>query len=670
MSARSDRAVLSKGTVVAVDDDVWTIVEFDLPSERVVAMSGSRTMELTVAEAADALIRAEMLTSSPRPVHDDDVAVVGLSMKAAARYRFQVSVVRFVTGTATIRDVDGLLFTGDHGDFDLAHWKAGSMDARIGHVRTCLSKRKKLGTLGPGQFVCGVSTIKGWCRQVRMSGELALLPARRSGEIEDRVHETFRASVDRQVAALATGSTVTQKTIRLLALDACQQAGIEAADVGSDRATRLYVKDRMTAAVGSAKTAKQRQSRALKPDPGYPGSTALSAMQQVELDQHTVDVVTSDGEKVCRYTIIAAVDSYTGYALAVRCEKPSANSAIVGRAIFDLLANRRLLDSVERAHIYSGLPDHIEVSEEVMYGLVNAVTVDRGPEFVNHHVRETCSRAGVQIVVCAPRAPIQKPVVEAMFGAVRSAAQLLPGYVGSSPDHRGTTVTADGVPVPPSVFESFIRAALSLHNDTPNRPVPGGLKSTPRERFLASLAHRGHLSVLTQPQSLYPFLQRIDRPLTSKGLQLKNRTYRCAQLYEWWSGLDDRKVPARVDDRDVSRIYVPHPDPRDGRWLEVPDAHAPSRGGYSAEFLATVKKKVGARTTNELTRAIDNVLVGAVKHPFTQLQQTIENDRVRQAALDQARSARTAEPPQPDAPDRPAELPRSSTGELPLADAF
>lgn len=674
MSAAPDRRQLAEGVAVSVDDEVWTVVQLDLVGGSVVVATGQRTRKLSVEAAMNGLARATQITCGVVPVVDDDIATADLSQRAADRYRFQVRVVRFVNGGAEIGDVEDLLFAGEDGTFDLGRWAEESVGARIRHVQGCLERRQSLGTLRPGQFVAGESTIKQWRAAVRDRGESALLRRRRHTEPDDLLDPRFIEAVDELAAGLSTGSTLTQKAVLQRAVDACEAQGLTVSEIGSARARARYVGDAFKKATGSAKTAKQRRTDSLRPAPGYGGNRARWAMQQVEMDQHTIDLVTSSGRHVTRYTMVGAADSVSGEALALRMGKPSIDRATTALVFYDLLSNRPLLDADARARVYAGIPELIYVGEHVSFGPVFAVTVDRGSEFVNRHVYEVCSRAGITVVICAPRQPTQKPVIEAMFGAVHAAAQLLPGFVGSSPDHRGTRITLSDTAVPPSVVEAAMRAGLSLYNDTPNRAVPGGGKSTPRERFLLSLAQRGHLHALVQPQNLYMFLPRHDLTLTNGGLRKDNRIYDCQELHSeaWWGNRHGSRVPARVDDRDRSRIFVPHPDPQDGRWLSVPDNNAPTEHGYSAEWLADLAKTVGARGTNALKEAVDLTIMGAVRHPFNELQQTIERDRVAQSARD--RAAAEVKPVQGTLRDYDrapvVEIPRTAAGELPLADAF
>ena len=239
---------------------------------------------------------------------------------------------------------------------------------------------------------------------------------------------------------------------------------------------------------------------------------------------------------------------------------------------------------------------------------------DHGSIFVSRHFQTLCAEFGISLMLSRPKKPNDNAHIERLHETYQRAAQQIPGFKGRAVHERGTFVTDQPLLTVPEFTAHLHRfIALDYHrqpHDGLTLPGAPGIRLTPLEMHDALTEATGRLTVAQHPDLLYQFLPiKWLRP-GHAGVEYKNLTYDAEVLKDFRSvpmgrfRERDNAVPFHYDPRDVTRLWLRHPDtdriheiPWRGRHL----IHAPLADLVRDRALARIKERGGNRVLNKTT---------------------------------------------------------------------
>ncbi|NYD53588.1 transposase InsO family protein [Microbacterium pseudoresistens] len=337
---------------------------------------------------------------------------------------------------------------------------------------------------------------------------------------------------------------------------------------------------------GSAKT---RESLALQPDGTFGTRTALRPGELVEMDSTRIDVMLRIDEKtIGRPELTILLDVATRSILAAMLRPEGTKSvdlvAVLARA---LVPYGRRMEGVRetRRLISTAWADNQLVEQERFerlrlaqpYVFPDAITTDRGRNYLSRHFRAACEALKISLITSAPHTPTDKPHVERAFGAINSMLlQHAKGYVGRSVEHRGRDTDADSsalltIAQAQELIEDWI--AVEWQNrphDGLRDPLHPRIKLSPNEMCRAFRAYVPELHVPLTRDDYIALLPVHYRVLNRYGVIIDHRVYNSERLKGMWRRKSNDKVrngrwPIRVDPYNLHVVWLE----RDGEFIPL-----------------------------------------------------------------------------------------------------
>jgi putative transposase len=302
-------------------------------------------------------------------------------------------------------------------------------------------------------------------------------------------------------------------------------------------------------AIAKGRSANPAHARRLKARPGYILATGLLDVCQIDhtpADIQFVEVIDGVGLVVGRPSLTVMVDVFSrailGFCLTL--EKPSSLSVA--------LCLQQALTPKAPWLAAHGLGAH----DWPMFGRPRVLVVDRAKEFKGNAFGRGCDEFGITIRPRHKGNVHQGGVIERLLGALNMVLRTLPGQTGNSVMDRNNYPSEVRARLSFANLEACVALAVLEHNAKPNE----------KTLDIPDQIWRAHASGLQSHQDdpdpvLIAFLPGGDRRLTPQGVSVNAIDYFAPWLGELVPRRDRiGKLAMRTDPRDLSNIYLRHPD--------------------------------------------------------------------------------------------------------------
>lgn len=473
-----------------------------------------------------------------------------------------------------------------------------------------------------------------------------LLPGRSSGgrgrsrvsvEVDTVIGDVLRARyLRRQRPSVAS--------VHRSILRACRLRGLPAPSRGTVERRIAALEPRVVAAARGGPDA----ARPLRSAGGEP-PRLQRLLEQVQIDHTVIDLVVVDDQlrsPVGRPYLTVAIDvlSRSIVGLVVTLDPPSTTS--VGLCLSHMVADKQVW--IEQLGAAASWP---------MSGKPEEVFVDNGAEFHSEALTRGCEEHGIVLTYRPEGAPHYGGVVERLIGTLMREVHELPGTTFSNPADRGTYDSDVTAALTLSELQRWLVLLVSAYHqqvhDTLGRP-PAAVWAEHASELPPTVVH--------DPTAfLVDFLPVLRRRLTRTGVQIDHIQYyadalkpliaRRAQL--------DRLV-VRLDPRDLSRIWVLHPDT---------DTYLPIGYRYqSRPAISQWEQRAAAARLREQGRSeVDEQALFDTVETMRQISDTAQRSS---RSARRARARRPATPRETPAADPPRTEPAAAAAEAPLVQPF
>lgn len=338
--------------------------------------------------------------------------------------------------------------------------------------------------------------------------------------------------------------------------------------------------------------ARQRYVRSAAAVPAPTGAPVVASRpgQVVVLDSTPLPVKVLDdvfGTPITVHLTIA-LDAYTHSIVAFRLTPVAESSVEVAMLLRDVLSPLPMRPGwgEDMAWPYPGVPAALvtDLAGGPVAGLPfftpEAITVDHGAAFKNHHLVEVARTLGVDVLPARAMRPTDKAACERAFAAIQSLLlELVPGWRGIDVADRGTDPEADAawtVAEMEHLLASWIVAVWQNRRLDQHAPAwdPSG-RHSPNTLFAAAAARDGISLEIPRPQLYYELLPvhfvKVDprRGVKVGGLWYGARSAAldpCCGVPAPRGGRQTGKWAVRRDPRDCRQVFIE----LDGTWHALP----------------------------------------------------------------------------------------------------
>lgn len=376
-------------------------------------------------------------------------------------------------------------------------------------------------------------------------------------------------------------------------------------------------------------SAKSKRSIANRPPSVYGRLRAQRAGQYILADTTVLDVYAMEPVSLrwVRVQLTVFMDLFTRCITAIRLTPYSTKAVDIGLCLYKTIS----LDPDDRGALpYLGVPGTAVLNVHQLARAegtpllpslhVDTLVTDLGSIYVSEHIRAVCARLGISLQPARPYTPTDKPPVERFFRTLReSLLERLPSYKGPDVDSRGLNVENDAYFFLDELEELIIDWICRVYHLTPHDglaiPSVPGIDVSPLQMLEHDQTVNGQLPVLTDPNLAFDFLPVHWKTIQHYGIEHRTLRYggpasddpnraateelltRLRNRTSPYIGVHAGKWPIRVNDDDISRIYLQDPD--DDTWHAVAWEHAVALGmPFSAEALAHARKITVAQGRN------------------------------------------------------------------------
>lgn len=444
-----------------------------------------------------------------------------------------------------------------------------------------------------------VSTVRGWVRAWQKHGLRGLVDKRstRGSQGFDALDERVRRIADDLFARFnGDESKVNLETIKAEILLRMKEDGIADVQV-PERLFQEYLSERHRALGGTTRAHRSRHLRR-----AASAHTSFAAMYpgHLAVDVTRADVRVWDEIHECprNVEIITVISVATRVIVALRVVPQSANGLEAGLVLYDAMRPMSMLvdgTTVEDWR-WCGVPELLDLtgvtihrspkrmippgqSLQSIQGVhhkpgVNPISLraDNGSVFVSEPLRALLRDLGVDLMLSRGSKPTDNPHIERVHETFQRAYQALPGFKGRNVSERGRRVDEPGEALLTAAeLERHLRrfVALDYHRSWHQGLVlPGAekVRLSPLEMWDAMMQATGRIDVPQHPDLIYQFLPKAWLAIGHAGVEYKNLSYD-GEILEEFRDLrrgafkaGSRQVPFHYDPRDMTRIWLRHPD--------------------------------------------------------------------------------------------------------------
>lgn len=408
---------------------------------------------------------------------------------------------------------------------------------------------------------------------------------------------------------LSNLSDVTKKQVRILV---ALKMGVDELPGGS-RATfdRLY--DELAPRAGMNKHAKARRSELAGPQEKMGFLTANRPGEVIIMDSTRADLFGLDpltGQWV-GLELSVAMDLATRSVVSFSLTPVSTKGVDLIFMLADICSPEPVGNKwpTDIPYPYCGVPESVLLNA---FGLEEGtklkpaptmkpemLLIDRGRNYQSAAFTAACAYLGAHIQSARIKRPQDKGWIERLLGTVqRDVFQMLPGYTGPNPLHRGESPENEAVYTIDELQQILGRYFAEIYQNTPRDglrlPEAPEVKLTPNEAYDEAIARSGFIAAPLDPDFHLNLLPTERRTISRDGIKNDLLRYDSAALDPFRrtkSADEDGKWPVRVDPRDLRQVWFQ--DPTDQRWHRIPWRYAREFDRpFGAEALTYIKEQV------------------------------------------------------------------------------
>jgi putative transposase len=413
--------------------------------------------------------------------------------------------------------------------------------------------REAAAALGVSQR-CVYKLVRRWKES---GGSLvALAPHRSHGgrgkhRLSDAVETIITTAISRYYL---TRQRRTAADLRRIIQDDCRRAGVRCPSLNTLRSRITQLDPSETAHRRHGNDAVRRLTSA---DGRFPD--VMHPLDVVQIDHTRVDLVIVDGytrQPIGRPWITVAIDVYSRciVGICLTLEPPSAVS--VGLCLAHAATDKR--PWLERMGVEAVWP---------MVGKPRVIHVDNGAEFHSEALRRGCETHGIRVVYRPPGQPHFGGIVERVIGTLMQMVHALPGTTFSNVSERGDYDSERTAAMTLSELERWFALAITgpYHGS-----VHSGIGEAPSARWHRGVENADPLPTIRNPKAfLVDFLPVVHRRIQRQGFVIDHIVYASNAIRPWVAGRDrKRRFVVRRDPRDLSRVFVLHPE--EDHYVEIP----------------------------------------------------------------------------------------------------
>ena len=225
--------------------------------------------------------------------------------------------------------------------------------------------------------------------------------------------------------------------------------------------------------------------------------------------------------------------------------------------------------------------------------------IDRGRNYQSAAFTAACAYLGIDIQSARTKRPQDKGWIERLIGTVqREVFQMLPGYTGPNPLHRGESPESEMVYTIDELQQILGRYFAEIYQNTPRDglrlPEAPEIMLTPNEAYEEGISRSGFIAAPLDPDfhlNLLPTERRTISPDGIKNGQLRYDSPALDPYRRTKSADEDGKWPIRIDPRDLRQVWFQ--DPMDQQWHRIPWRYAREFDRpFGAEALTYIKEQV------------------------------------------------------------------------------
>jgi hypothetical protein len=455
----------------------------------------------------------------------------------------------------------------------------------------------------------------------------SLRPAQPGGRADPRLVEAVREAI----AGETSRSTGTRARLDRVVRDILAARHGEGTVAMPSKATFNRLVSALSAGQHPFGTATARRSAANKPDRPFAVTWACRPGQQVQIDTTPQDVLAlfDDGEPR-RTELTAAVDVATR-TICAAVLRPKGTKAVDA----SLLLARMLVPEPMRPGwaealrmTASRLPHKslADIDERLRTAAAKPVIVpetivcDHGRVFVSRNFERSCASLGISLQPAHLRAPTDKGIVEATFGAISTLfCQHVAGYTGRDVTRRGSSAGSEARWSMAQLQDLLNEWVITGWQERPHEGLTSPDTSqvlSPNEMYAVLVSAAGYLPLMLTGDDYIELLPATWRTINDYGIRLDRRTYDSRALNPYrrqHSGVTARKGlwEVRYDPYDLAQVWVRNH--RDGGWFRATWTHLPMVTAPFADFTwrhARQAAASGGQPFDETAtaRALDDLL--------------------------------------------------------------
>ncbi|MDA8255332.1 MAG: Mu transposase C-terminal domain-containing protein [Betaproteobacteria bacterium] len=362
--------------------------------------------------------------------------------------------------------------------------------------------------------------------------------------------------------------------------------------------------------VQAARSGKKVTDRELRQVMG--GLQVRRVLQRVELDHTPLDLTL-----VCEETklvlgrpwLTLAVDRKSRMILGfyICFHAPSASSVL-----YCLRMAIRPKDDIlaQYTDLCNGWPAH---------GIFEILALDNGMEEHAGALELACLTMGTEILYCAPGRPMEKGVIERLFGTLaRALIHQLPGTVFANPDQRGDYPAEELAALDIKTFTRIlVKWIVDVYHVTPHRGLRG---KTPLQVWEEEAPKRS-IDLPAYPAELDTMVgTEATRTVFHYGVEFENLYYNCSLLNEMRRrDGGNPKVQIRAYEHDVGYIDVLEPERKE--FVRVPAVDGEYAKGLARAthtlIVAQARRRFGEDWTadqrRDVKREIQEIVAAAMR---------------------------------------------------------
>jgi len=339
---------------------------------------------------------------------------------------------------------------------------------------------------------------------------------------------------------------------------------------------------------------KKKAKQLFEPHKGT-ATTATRPLEQIEIDHTPTDLTLVDPidrEVIDRAWITLAIDSYSraclGFYLSFGAPSTLSTALCLTQAVLPK-------EQVLREHKIPG--------NWPMQGLPEKIFVDNGSDFHSAAFTRGCDQHGISVDYRPKGAPQFGAIVERFVKTLNHRSHDVPGTTFSNSQQRDEYDSQGRACMTLKELEGYL---LEFIVNVYNQRLHHGIGMPPAAKFEQGFGGKDPRSIIRRPRLpknqktfLIDFLPVMTRTIQRYGVRVDGINYYSDILGQILFDGDKRKFELRRDPRDISRLYLYHPD--DKTYYELPyrDLSQPPMSIWELKHVKDRVRRAGKEQVDE-----------------------------------------------------------------------